>query len=174
MSNLAKKTTLLFKALKKHTGLFLIGFSFISIGIILVFIGLRSEIISLLIFGGVFICVALFFIYTLPSSVKYYYDKELSKKFGKNTMAQIIEKEIMNHSYLDDKGNKEVLVEEFNYLLKYSFDYQNQTFENVDFVTEKQYKKLEIGNLIPVQFLTSHPKKSSIRKIKLKQFIREN
>ena len=53
----------------------------------------------------------------------------------------------------------------------FSFEYQNQIFENSDFIAKNQYKKLKIGDMIPIKFLATNPNKSSIRQIKLKKII---
>lgn len=170
------KFNLLIKSSKEYRGILLVGFLFIFIGTVLIFVGLHFDIIFLIIFGGIFISFSLFFlISTIPSSIIYYYDKALVKKYGRYINACIKEKEIIDNSYYENNkysvttSKKDMLIEELNYLLTFSFEYQNQIYQNADFVDKNQYEKLNIGDLIPIKFLTIAPNKSLIRKIKLKK-----
>lgn len=170
------KLYMLIKSSKEYRGLLLIGFLFIFTGSILIYIGLHFNIIFLVIFGGIFISFSLFFlINTLPSSILYQYEKIQIKKYGHYINACIKEKEITHNSYYEknnhsvNSNKKNILLEELNYILIFSFEYQNQLYENSDFVEKNEYEMLNIGDFIPIKFLTIEPKKSSIRKIKLKR-----
>ena len=176
--SISEKLELIIKSSKAYRGVLLIGLLFIGVGAVLITIGVRFDITFLIVFGSIFIAVALFFlIFTLPSSILYYYEKALLKKYGKYTNATILEKEIINNSYYDkntyavDSASKGALIEELSYLLNFSFEYQNQMYKNSDFVEKNEYEKLNNGDLIPIHFLRTDPKKSFIRKVKLKNSI---
>lgn len=158
------------ESIKKHLGILLIGLLFIFVGCILIYIAsLTENPIPLYIFGGVFISFSLFFIlYTIPSSLKYYYNQEVIKKHGSFTTAVIINKEIEENSYSEKTHNHAKTIEELNYLLSFSFNYNNNKFENSFYVHTKEcFDKLEIGHVIPIKFLKTNPMKASVRFKKL-------
>ncbi|WP_378184779.1 hypothetical protein ACE939_08355 [Aquimarina sp. W85] len=173
---LIEKAKLMLASSKEYRGVLIIGSFFILIGGILIFIGIQFKVIFLVVFGAIWASFSLFFMaYTVPSSISYYYEKALIKKYGKLSNACLVEKKIVDHSYFDtneysiDVSKKGQLISELNYLLTFSFEYHNKTFENSELVTKNQFEKLKIGDLIPIKFLSINPNKSSIRKIKLKK-----
>ncbi|CDF79767.1 conserved hypothetical protein [Formosa agariphila KMM 3901] len=172
---LSEKIKLLIESSKAYRGILYIGFLFITLGTLLIYIGLRFDIIFLIVFGGIFISVALFFlIYTIPSSMIHYYEKALVKKHGKYTTATILDKEIIDNSYYDkntyavDSMSKGKRIEELNYVLKYTFEYQSKEYKNSAFVQKNEFETLNVGDKIPIRFLKTDPNTSFVRKIKLK------
>lgn len=162
------KISILFKSSKNYRGVLGIGMLFIFVGAFLVFLGLRFDVVFLLVFGGVFISFSLFFLfYTIPSTLVHYYDVELTKKYGRYKDAYVIEKEIINNSNMISISRKKKLIKEFNYCLIFSFEYKNKRYENSDFVNETIFKKVQVGDVIPIRFLAIKPNKSIIRVRKL-------
>lgn len=171
-----QKINILIKSSKEYRGVLLMGLLFIFIGGILVFIGLHFDITFLIIFGGIFISFSLFFIiYTIPSSILYYYEKALAAKYGRIVNAYLKDKKVIDNSYyestafFDSPRKKSKFINELNYLLIYSFEYKNKIFENSDFVEKNLFEKIVVGDIIPVKFMLFNPNKSSISKTKLKK-----
>ena len=162
------------ESLKKNRGILLIGALFIVIGSVLIYIatGIENH-IFLYIFGGIFIAFPLFIIvYTMPSSFMYYYEQAQIKKYGSFTTAVITHKEIEDNSYTEKIDNRIERIEELNYLISFTFNYQNNEFVNSFYVNTKEaFEALKIGNSIPIKFLKTDPKKSSVRLIKLSKEI---
>lgn len=173
---LREKLQLLIRSSKEYSMILLIGFIFIATGSLLITFGWYENMIYLIVFGSIFIGLSLFFIgYTIPSSISYYYNKALAKKYGKYTEAQLTAKEIIDLSYTDnDQYNPEtkkygVRVIEESFLLTYTFSYAGKMYENQDDVDQEVYHKLELGAAIPIQFIATNPEKAYIRKRKLKR-----
>ena len=158
-------------ALKKHLFLILGGLLFISIGCILIYIGtiVNEDSLFFYIFGGFFIAFILFiWIYTLPSSFMFYYEKALVKKYGSYTTATIISKTKEDHSYEDGIGKHKKHVEFYMYLIEYQFSHNSKDYINHFYLNEKTVcDKLEIGDSIPIKFLRTNPKESEPRRQKL-------
>ncbi len=157
-------------AIKKHSGILAILLIFIAIGILLIYIATKIEKpIALYGFGGFVMVFSLFvFFYTIPSSFLYYYEQEITKKYGSYTIAKITNKEIEDHSYQEKADGHIDYIEEFHYLLSYVFEYNETTYENSFYVNSLAcYEKLTIGAKIPIKFLRTNPKKSSVRRVKL-------
>ncbi|MFP2997570.1 hypothetical protein ABN763_16755 [Spongiivirga sp. MCCC 1A20706] len=157
------------EAIKAHK-LLVVGFLiFFLIGCILIYVGTTITESStkwfLYVFGGSFIGFMLFFVgFTMPSSLRYYYEKALIKKYGAFGNGIITKLEIEDHSYIDDEKS----IEQFHYGIGYSFEYLNNTYEGFFYVYHKEcFEKLAIGDTIPIKFLKTKPEKSFPRRIKL-------
>lgn len=173
---IAEKIQLVIKSSKDYRMVLFIGLLFVLLGSSLIYIGFLYSELFLIIFGGVFISFSLFFMmYTIPSSVSYYYNKALVSKYGKTTDAVLKSKEIIDNSYFDSNkhavelNDKETLISQLNYLLVFSYNYQNKVFENKEFVEKEIFKNLNPGDLIPIKFLSIKPNQSTIRKVKFKK-----
>ncbi len=157
-------------AIKKHSGILAILLVFIAMGILLIYIATKiEEPIALYGFGGFVLVFSLFaFFYTIPSSFLYYYKQEVTKKYGSYALANIIHKEIEDHSYQETIDNRVDYIEEFHYILTYSFEYNGMRYENSFHVASKIcFQALSVGAAIPIKFLRTNPKKSSVRRVKL-------
>ncbi|SHH34273.1 hypothetical protein [Winogradskyella jejuensis] len=159
------------EAIKKHLFLILGGLLFISIGLVLIYIGtiVNKDQLFFYIFGGVFIAFILFvWIYTLPSSLLFYYEKALIKKYGSYTTAIITNKEVEDHSHTEGMGRNRRFVELFMYLIEYKFEYNSKTYTGAFYLNEKAvFDAIELNQSIPIQFLKTNPKTSKIRRQKL-------
>ncbi|MBQ0734188.1 hypothetical protein [Aquimarina celericrescens] len=158
------------RSIKKHSGILAILLLFISIGSFLIYIGTRTEdYIFFYAFGGLMAGMSLFaFWYTMPSSFLYYYEQEMTKKYGSYAIAKITHKEIEDRSYQEKVGNRIDHIEELHYIISYTFEYRNIMYNNSFYVAgEACFNGLTIGSTIPIKFLRTNPKKSSVRRLKL-------
>ncbi len=104
----------------------------------------------------------------MPSSFLYYYEQAQTKKYGAYGTAKIIKKEEKDVSYFTRKNKIEQKTEEFQYFLTYTFEYNNTNYHNTFLVAGKNcFGTLTEGASIPIQFLRSNPKKSTVRRKKL-------
>ncbi|WP_394973539.1 hypothetical protein [uncultured Croceitalea sp.] len=156
-------------SLRKNSGPLLIMLLFIVIGAFLIYLGLRTNTTFLWIFGIVFGGIPLLIlIFTMPSSFLYYYEQAQTKKYGAYGTAKIIEKEEKDVSYFTRKNKIEQKTEEFQYFLTYTFEYNNTNYHNTFLVVGKNcFGTLTEGASIPIRFLRSNPKKSTVRRRKL-------
>lgn len=156
-------------ALQKNGGPLLIALVFMALGAIVVYLGLRYQVTFMVVFGGLFGGIpAIGMLFTMPSSFMYYYEQAQTKKYGAYTTATIIAKEVKDVSYVTGKGNIKTKVEEFQYFLTYSFEHDGKPYENTFLVASKScFDVLNIGTSIPIQFLRTNAKQSSVRRRKL-------
>jgi len=156
-------------SLGKNAGPLLIMFLFIVLGAVIIYIGLRNNITFLWVFGIIFGSMPLLMlIFTMPSSFLYYYEQAQTKKYGAYTTASIIEKEEKDVSYFTRKNKVEQKIVEFQYFLTYTFEYNGAAYEGTFLVARKNcFDLLTIGKEIPIQFLRTNPKKSTVRRRKL-------
>lgn len=168
-STLSDKLQFTKTSLQKNSGPLLIMLLFVVLGIFLVYLGLRTETTFLWIFGAVFGGLPLLgILFTIPSSFLYYYEQAQTKKYGTYGTANIIEKEEKDVSYIDKVGNRRVNVKAFQYFLTYAFEHNGQSYQNTFLVAGKNcFDALEISEEIPIRFLRTNPKKSTIRRRKL-------
>jgi hypothetical protein len=159
------------ESFKKNSAILFISLPFILGGsIVLYFATQAEESFGLYVFGITFITVPLLIVlYTFPSSFMYYYEQEIAKKYGYYTKATIIDKEIEYVSYFSSKGfvgevgYKKEKVEQFNYLITYTFKYKNIVYNNSFYVDDKTvFDELELQSLIPIKFLRTTPKKATV------------
>lgn len=162
---LFNKLVLLLRSSRAYINIVIIGLFFIGAGMTIIWgaFSLDGPIdrLFMIIFGGFLVCLSLFFmIYTLPSTVIYYYNKELAKKYGRHTKAKITKKEIIDNSYYEKKR----FIEEMEYLISFAFEYRGQSFENSDFVGKEYFESLKISDSISIKYLITNPKKALIVK----------
>ena len=161
------------KAIKAHFGLLGIWFLFIITGSFFAFIGSKVESngLGFIIFGILFIILSsAFMLFTLPSSIKYYYNQAEIKKYGSYTTAKITNKRIDNYSHnsssFDNKPYKRV--KEFLYVIEFEFTYNNQTYKNECFFEHKStFENISFETELPIKFLKNNPKKTFLRRRKL-------
>lgn len=139
------------------------------LGVFVIYLGFRFSVTFLWIFGIVFSGIPfLMFIFTMPSSFLYYYEQAQTKKYGAYTTASIIEREAKDVSYFTRKSNKQLKTEEFQYFLTYTFEYKSSSYKNTFLVAGKNcFDVLLKRKEVPIQFLRTNPKKSSVRRRKL-------
>lgn len=156
-------------SLRKNAGPLLIVLVFMLIGAVLICISLKTNTTFLWIFGGVFVLVALFMMLcTMPSSFLHYYEQAQTKKYGAYTTAKIVEKVENDVSYIDTVSNREIRIEEFQYVLTYHFEHNSIAYENTFLVAGKNcFNALTEGASIPIQFLRTDPNKATVRRRKL-------
>jgi hypothetical protein len=157
------------KAVSEHAMIIGIGLTFILIGSICLFIGIKNDTqIGLIIFGAFFILFSSFFmLYTLPSSISHYYTREVIKKHGAHTNATIIDKRTEDNSFTEETNGKTKVIKIIDYLVTFEFTY-NETYVNEGFIDKKEiYSKLNIGDEIPIKYLKHNPKEVFIRQRKL-------
>ena len=168
---LSDRIKFIVKSIIKNGSILAILFAFFLFGCLAIFIATKMEnAIGLYILGGAFISMSLLtFSFTMPSSLAYHYSKALIKKYGCNSTATIIHKEIEDTSYTDsDMEGAGQFVEEITYFLTYSFTYLGKKIENSFYVdTENYFNTLEIGDTVPIKFLKTKPEKSAVRMRKL-------
>jgi hypothetical protein len=156
-------------SLQKNGGPLGIMLLFVVLGIFLIYLGLRTNTTFLWIFGVVFGgAPLLLLIFTMPSSFLYYNEQAETKKFGAYTTVKITEKEAKDVSYYTKKSKGRRKIEEFQYFLTYVFEHHSTSYENTFLVAGKNcFDALAEGTSIPIQFLRSNPKKSTVRRRKL-------
>ena len=104
---------------------------------------------------------------TLPSSLSYYYEKSLSKKYGKDATAIVTDKSAETNTFEESSGRDYYEVEETTYCISYRYSFAGEHegafyVENGDF-----YDKIEIGSKIPIRVLAFKPETSYPRRVKL-------
>ena len=156
-------------SLQKNSGPLGIMLLFVVLGILLIYIGIKTNTTFLWVFGAIFGGLPLLgIIFTMPSSFLYYYEQAETKKFGAYTTAKITKKEAKDVSYFTKKSNAKIKTEEYQYFLTYTFNHNSTTYENTFLVAGKNcFDALAEGTSIPIQFLRSNPKKSTVRRRKL-------
>jgi hypothetical protein len=156
-------------SLRKNAGPLLIMLALMLLGSIVIYIGLKTNITFLWIFGIVFCSIPfLMLIFTMPSSFLYYYEQAQTKKHGAYTTATIAEKEEKDVSYFTRKNKIKQKTEEFQYFLTYTFEHNGATYESTFLVAGKNcFDLLTIGKEIPIKFLRTNLKKSTVRRRKL-------
>ncbi|WP_350284924.1 hypothetical protein [uncultured Croceitalea sp.] len=161
-------------ALQKNGGPLLIVMVFIVLGAVVVYLGIRYQVTFMVVFGSLFAGIpVLGMLFTMPSSLLYYYEQAQTKKYGANTTATIIAKEAKDVSYVTGKGKNKSKAEEFQYFLTYSFEHHGKWYENTFLVASKNcFDVLTIDSSIPIQFLRTNPKQSSVRRRKLSNEIK--
>ena len=147
---LAEKFKLIIKSSKDYKSILIIGLLFMFIGVVLIYIGLQNHITTLLILGVFFILFMLFFLgFTIPSTVSYYYNKELIKKFGINADAVLKDKEVIDNSYFErirftnSISRKGKLIKEINYLIIYTYNFKNILHEGSDIIDKNTFEKIK-------------------------------
>lgn len=159
-------------SLKKNSGPLLIGLLFILLGAIVAYIGYAvAENNWLTGFGLTFISFSGFFLlYTMPSSFMYYYEQELTKKYGRYTSARVINKRIHDYSHtsMTFENGQAKHFEEYLYVIEFQFSYDNQTYTNECFFEEKStFEAISINSELPIQYLRHDPSKVKLRRRKL-------
>lgn len=157
-------------ALKAHKSLLILGFILFGLGSFLIYLGFTINNAKALLYIGGFIVVFMlfFFGYAMPSSLRFYYEKSLIKKYGSYTTASVIAKEIEDNNYTEHHNGKLKTIEEYNYLVEYQFTYNNKLYTNSFYVKSKScFDKLEIDSKIPIKFLKVKPQQSEPRRRKL-------
>lgn len=156
-------------AIKKHGLMIPMGLVFLGIGCFLIILGIKYDNnIPLLVTGSfVTLFMGFFLGYTMPSSLLYYYEKAVIKKYGSYTNAIITKKYIEDQSYEERVDNRVDKIELFIYTIDYKFNY-HKDFTNSFIVEDKAcFDKLEIGSTIPIKFLKHKPQQSEPRRQKL-------
>lgn len=159
-------------SLKKNSGPLLIGLTFIVLGLIIAYIGyFVADNTPLTGFGLTFISFSGFFLlYTMPSSITYYYEQELTKKYGSYTTAKVINKRIDDYSHTSStlEGGKVKHHEEFLYAIEFEFSYNNQSYSSECFFNQKEtYEAILLGSELPIKFLRNNPNNVTLRRRKL-------
>lgn len=160
------------EALKNNAGPLFVGFLFISIGLLLMYIGYfittNRFVIGL---GLTFISFSgSFLIYTMPSSITHDYDQEVIKKYGIHTTAKVTNKYIEDYSHTSNtfEDGKAVHHEEFLYAVGFEFKYNEIIYCSESFFEQKEtYETILVGSEIPIQFLRHDPNTMKIRRRKL-------
>lgn len=142
---------------------------FFCVGLFLIYLGITFNDASVLNYiGGFFIVFTIFFFgFTMPSSLLYYYEKAIIKKYGSYTDAVVINKYVEDLSYNENTDGRTVRVEEFHYIIDYQFTYLKD-YTNTFYLEHKtSYDKIEIGSKIPIKFLKIKPEQAEPRRHKL-------
>ncbi|PHI34706.1 hypothetical protein CBQ28_23315 [Pseudoalteromonas sp. GCY] len=170
--SLSTKLKFLFAAIGKHLGVISVGIPFYIVGGFIIYIGVTEQYgagVGAVIFGAIFILIPLgMYAFSLPSSIRYYYEKELTKEFGKHLFGTITNKRIESNTYVHrDEYDREVEHQEAFYFVEYSYQFQGShegefILDNKDF-----YDKLQVGDDLPIQVLTVKPSVAEPRLIKL-------
>lgn len=160
------------EALNKHLGLVGIGLAFIVFGGFFMYLGYRADNgLGFMIFGGTFIMISLaFMVFMLPSSMAYYYEQALTKKYGSYTDAKVTNKRIDDYSHSTGslQGSHAENVSEFMFVVEFQFGYQQKTYTSESFFNEKStYEMITIGMDLPIQFLRTDPNIVTLRRRKL-------
>ncbi|AXO81561.1 hypothetical protein DZC78_14590 [Olleya aquimaris] len=162
------------EAIKPHLGLLGIWLIFIVFGSFFIYLGnhIEQNGIGFVIFGYAFIVLAsTFILFTLPSSIMYYYEKAKVKKYGSYTFARITNKRIDDYSHTNSStfdSSKSKVIKEFLYVVEFEFNYNNTTFTNECFFEHKTtFETITLTTKLPIQFLKTNPKKVTLRRRKL-------
>ncbi len=113
-------------------------------------------------FSGVFILVGvLTFALTVPSTISYYYKRELLKNHSRQATATL------TSISLDDS-------EAGLYEIVYEFQHQEENIEGSDIIDRKNIAdQLELGSPLPINYLVEAPFPSSIRLRKLANMLKD-
>lgn len=160
-------------AIKKHLGLLGIWLVFIIFGAFFAYLGskFKTDGTLFMAFGFGFILLSsAFILFTLPSSLQYYYEQALTKKYGSYTLAKITNKRIDDYSHnlknLDSSTNKRVKT--FLYVIEFQFTYNNTTYSNeCYFEHEATFNAITTTTVLPIKFLKTNPNKITVRRQKL-------
>jgi len=159
-------------ALKNNTGPLLIGLTFIVLGLVVAYIGyFAAENNFLTGFGLTFIAFSGFFLlYTMPSSFMYYYEQEMTKKYGSYTSATVADKRIDDYSHTSStlENGQAKHYEEFLYVIEFVFNYKDKSYSSECYFNEKEtYERILIGDELPIKFLRHDPNIVTLRRRKL-------
>jgi hypothetical protein len=104
--------------------------------------------------------VSIFNFYSTVSSIRYYYEKSLLKKYGREVLAKVTEKHIdeffekNNHS----SSTKRPLAIERDYRIGFRYSFNGASYDSECFLNKQAlYEILEIGQEIPILILPSKP-----------------
>lgn len=160
-------------ALKQHLGLFGIWLVFVLFGSAFMYLGSNVEEnkYGFMLFGFVFILLpTAFMLYTLPSSILYYYNQALTKKHGSYTIAKVTNKRVDNYSHTTSSfnGGTAKNIEEFLYVICFEFTYLGRTYTSEAFFEHKTtFEAITPNTELPIQFLKTNPNKITLRRRKL-------
>ena len=145
------------------------GLTILGIGCFLIVLGIKYDNnIPLLITGSfVTLFMGFFLGYTMPSSLLYYYEKAVIKKYGSYTKAIVIDKKTEDCSYTNTIGGRTEIVKEYHYYFTYKFTYKTEFTNSFYVKSQLCFDKIEIGSEIPIKFLKSKPLQSEPRRQKL-------
>ncbi len=102
---LTDKLKLFIQSSKHWRGIFLLLTLFLLIGALLTALALHFKETGLVFIGGAFVVLPLFTIlYTMPSSMRYGYEKALIDRYGKYANARVTQKEILDYSHRENRG----------------------------------------------------------------------
>ncbi len=162
-----EKLSFFIESLRKNLNPLLIMLLFLFLGIGLFAIGYYGDTVVVLIMGIFFIGFSLFAIsYTMPSSISYYYEKAIVKKYGVYSVANIINKEIEIGGEVIKHGKR--IKHNDIYIISYVFEYKGKAYKGIFLVDYKEdYDNFEIKEEVPIRFLRINPEKSTIRMRKL-------
>ena len=156
-------------AIKKHGFLLAMGITFLGIGCFLIYLGIIYEYNTpLLVTGGfVTLFMGFFLSYTMPSSLLYYYEKAVIKKYGSHTNGIVIKKHIEDQSYEESIDNRVDKIQLILYRIDYKFTYKKE-YTNSFYIDHKTcFDSIVIGSKIPVKFLKHKPEQAEPRRQKL-------
>lgn len=162
-----------FKAsVRKNSGPLLIGLLFVSIGLVLMYFGyVVADNNFLTGFGFTFLSFSgAFLLYTMPSSYLYYYEQEVTKKYGSYTTAKVINKRVEDYSHTSStfEGGKPKHYEDYLYVVEFEFSYNNKTYTKDYFCDDKSiFDAITLDTKLPIQFLRHNPEKVKLRERKL-------
>ncbi|MBC2845977.1 hypothetical protein [Winogradskyella flava] len=156
-------------AIKKHGFLLTMGLAFLGIGCFLIYLGIKNNNnIPLLVAGGFVILFMTFFLgYTMPSSLSFYYEKAIVKKYGSYTTASVIGKHVEDQSYEERIDNRVDNIELLFYIIDYKYTYQEEYFGSFYVTNKACFEAIEIGSDIPIKFLKHKPEQAKPRRQKL-------
>ena len=167
-----RKNFILF-ALKQHFGLIGIWSIFLIFGSFFAYLGRNVEEngFGFVLFGLVFIVFSsAIMLYTLPSSLRYYYNQALTKKYGSYTIAKVTNKRVDDYSHTTSSfnGGKSKKIEEFLYVVEFEFTYNSKTYTSECFFEHKTtFEAITLETELPIQFLKTNPNKITVRRRKL-------
>jgi hypothetical protein len=111
-----------------------------------------------------------FLLYTMPSSFKYYYEQELTKKYGSYTTANVTNKRIDDYSHTSStiENGQAKEYKEYLYAIEFEFSYNNRSYSNECFFEEQvAYDAITWDTKIPIKFLKTNPEIVTLRRRKL-------
>lgn len=169
-------------ALKQHAGIISIALLFVIIGAgacCIPWLYFHEPDWGLICIGLPFVLIPLFGLgYTLPSSIQYYYEKSLAKKYGVNIEATVTNKHIDDYSYTETMGMNDSLsgqryrrIEEYHYFIEYKYEVGESYTGEFDVAGLGCYKKIEVGDFVPIQVLAFKPDVSFPRRRRLAEIL---
>lgn len=159
--------------IKKHLGMLSIWLAFIVFGSFFIILGnnIKEDGLGFVLFGALFIILSSsFMLFTLPSSFIYYYEQALTKKYGSNTNAKIINKRVDDYSHTKSifNNSKQKKLAAFLYVLEFEFYYNNNIYKSECFFEHKStFDAITQDIELPIKFLKTNPKKVTLRRRKL-------